>query len=141
MLSAEVNLDVDIDTDDVMQAHRERMEQAGQLGFAVSQEEVPVDTGTLKASGFGPEWRSNTLVIGYTADHALDMEEGTDPIPASETDTDALMRWAERIGRDPGFGAWVANTKIPERGVAAQPYLAPAAERMQAWIQNRGFDL
>jgi len=133
MLSAEVNLDVDIDADDVMQAHRERMEQAGQLGFAVSQEEVPVDTGTLKASGFGPEWRGDTLVIGYT--------EGTDPIPASQTDTDALMRWAERIGRDPGFGAWVANTKIPERGVAAQPYLAPAAERMQAWIQNRGFDL
>jgi len=141
MLSAEVNLDVDIDADDVMQAHRERMEQAGQLGLAVSKEEVPVDTGILKASGFGPEWRGETLIIGYTADHALDMEEGTDPIPASQTDTDALMRWAERIGRDPGFGAWVANTKIPERGVAAQPYLAPAAERMQAWIQNRGFDL
>jgi len=65
MLSAEVSLDVDIDADDVMQAHRERMEQAGQLGFAVSQEEVPFDEGTLKASGFGPEWRQDTLIIGY----------------------------------------------------------------------------
>jgi len=141
MLAAEVDLTVDLPAEEIMHAHRERMEEAGQLGFAVSQEEVPVDTGTLKASGFGPEWRGNTLVIGYSAEHAEDMEFGTDPIPASQTDTEALMRWAERIGRDPGFGAWVANTKIPAEGVNAQPFLSPAAERMQAWIQNRGFDL
>jgi len=139
MLSAEVNLDVDIDADDVMQAHRERMEQAGQLGFAVSQEEVPVDTGTLKASGFGPEWRGDTLVIGYSAVNAAPMEFGTEP--GHTPPVAPLMRWAERIGKDPGFGAYVANTVIPERGVQAQPYLSPAAERMQAWIQNRGFDL
>jgi len=140
MLSAEVNLDVDIDAEDVMQAHRERMEQAGQLGFAVSQEEVPVDEGSLKASGFGPEWRDgDTLIIGYTADHALAMEEGTEP--GHSPPTQDLMDWAERIGKDPGFGAWVANVKIPQEGVDAQPYLSPAAERMRAWIQNRGFDL
>jgi len=139
MLAAEVNLDVDIDTEDVMQAHRERMEQAGQLGFSVSQEEVPVDTGTLKASGFGPEWRSNTLVIGYTANNALPMEEGTEP--GHTPPIQPLAEWAERIGKDPGFGIWVATEKIPSEGVDAQPFLAPAAERMKAWIQNRGFEI
>lgn len=141
MLAAEVDLDVNLSTDEIFQKHRERVEQAGQVGFAVSQEEVPVDTGALKQSGFGPEWRGDTLVIGYTAPYAEDMEEGTDPIPASETDTQELMRWAERIGKDPGFGAWVANTKIPERGINAQPYLKPAADRMEAWLKNRGLNL
>jgi len=139
MLSAEVSLDVDIDTDDVLQAHRERMKEAGQLGFAVSQEEVPVDTGTLKASGFGPEFRGDTLVIGYSARQAAPMEFGTDP--GHTPPIAPLMRWAERIGKDPGFGAYVATEVIPEEGVDAQPYLQPAAERIEAYIQNRGFDL
>jgi len=139
MLSAEVTLDVSLSTDDILQAHRDRMEQAGQLGFAVSQEEVPVDTGTLKASGFGPEWRDDTLVIGYTAENAAPMEYGTDP--GHQPPIEPLMRWAERIGRDPGFGAWVATEKIPQEGVAAQPYLRPAGERMEAWLANRGLDL
>ncbi len=139
MLSAEVNLDVNLSADDVMQAHRDRMEDAGKLGFAVSQEEVPVDTGTLKQSGFGPEWRGDTLVIGYAADNALPMEKGTEP--GHTPPVEPLKRWAERIGKDPGFGVYVATQVIPERGVQAQPYLAPAAERMQAYLKNRGLDL
>ena len=139
MLGAEVNLKVDVTTADVLQAHRERLKSAGELGFAVSQEEVPVDTGTLKASGFGPEFRGEDMVIGYSADHALAMEEGTDP--GTHPPEEPLMRWAERIGRDPGFGAWVANVKIPEEGITAQPYLSPAADRMSAWLNNHGLDL
>ncbi len=139
MLSAEVNLDVNLSADDVMQAHRDRMEDAGKLGFAVSQEEVPVDTGTLKQSGFGPEWRGDTLVIGYAADNALPMEKGTEP--GHTPPVEPLKRWAERIGKDPGFGVYVATQVIPERGVQAQPYLAPAAERLQAYLKNRGLDL
>lgn len=139
MLGAEVKLNVDLSADDVMQSHRDRIEQAGQLGFAVSQEEVPVDRGKLKQSGFPPEWRGDTLVFGYTAEYAEDMEFGTEP--GHSPPTDELMRWAERIGKDPGFGAWVANVKIPQEGVTAQPYLKPASERMQAWVANRGLDL
>lgn len=139
MLGAEVNLDVNLSADDVMQKHRERLEKAAQLGFSVSQEEVPVDTGTLKQSGFPPEWRGEQLVFGYAAGNALPMEDGTEP--GHRPPIAPLQRWAERIGKDPGFGVWVATEKIPQEGVDPQPYLAPARQRMEAWVGNRGLDL
>jgi len=139
MLGAEVSLDKNITAEDVLQAHRERLEKAGQVGFAFSQEVVPHDTGTLKASGFGPEWRNGDLIIGYSARQAAPMEYGTDPghTPPPEN----LVRWAQRIGKDAGFGWYVATEVIPERGVQAQPYLRPAGERMRRWLQSHDLDL
>lgn len=139
MLSAEVDFDIEISADDVYQAHRKRVKDAADLGFAVSQEHVPVDTGELQQSGFPPEFRGNGVVFGYTARQARPMEEGTDP--GHTPPIEPLMRWAERIGKDPGFGVWVATEKIPQEGVEAQPYLAPASERMKAWLDNHGLDL
>jgi len=139
MLSAEVDLDVDVTAADVLEAHRERLRKAGELGFAVSQEEVPVDTGTLKQSGFGPEFRGEDMVIGYAGRQAAPMEFGTEP--GHTPPVEPLVRWAQRIGKDAGFGYYVALKKIPEEGVDAQPYLRPAAERMAAFLNNRGLDL
>jgi len=139
MLSAEVDLEVDITSEDVLQAHRERIKEAADLGFSVSQERVPVDTGTLQQSGFPPEFRDEDVVFGYTADYAEWMEYGTDP--GHTPPIEPLKRWAERIGKDPGFGVWVATEKIPAEGVDEQPYLAPAAERMGPWLDNHGLDL
>lgn len=139
MLGAEVELTVDITSEDVLQAHRERLKQAAQLGFSVSQEQVPVDTGELQQSGFPPEFRDRDVVFGYTARQAAPMEFGTDP--GHTPPVEPLMRWAERIGKDPGFGVWVATEKIPQEGVAAQPYLRPAVDRMQPWLDNHGLDL
>jgi hypothetical protein len=140
MLAAEVDLNVDITTADILEAHRERLKKAGEIGFAVSQEEVPVDTGTLQQSGFGPEFRGeDEMVIGYTAGHALPMEKGTDP--GHYPPVQPLVEWAQRIGKDAGFGYYVARTKIPEEGVDPHPYLEPAAERMEAWLDNHGLDL
>jgi hypothetical protein len=139
MLSANVDLNVEVDTEDVLQAHRDRVKDAADLGFSVSQEEVPVDTGTLKQSGFAPEFRGENVVFGYTARQALPMEEGT--APGHTPPVEPLMRWAERIGKSPGFGVYVATQVIPEQGVQAQPYLSPAAERMVPWLNNHGLDL
>jgi len=139
MLNAEVDARIDVSADDVLQAHRKRMEDAADLGFSVSQERVPVERGTLQQSGFAPEWRGDRLVFGYTARQAAPIEFGTDP--GHTPPIEPLMRWAERIGKDAGFGAWVATVKIPEEGVDAQPYLAPAAERMGPWLNNHGLDL
>lgn len=139
MLSAEVSLDVNVTSEDVLQAHRDRIKDAADLGFAVSQEQVPVDTGELQQSGFPPEFRGGDVVFGYTARQAAPMEFGTEP--GHTPPIEPLMRWAERIGKDPGFGVWVATEKIPQEGVDAQPYLAPAAERMGAWLDNHGLDL
>lgn len=139
MLEASVDLNVDISTDDIMQAHRKRLEDAGKVGFAFSQEVVPVDRGTLKQSGFGPEFRGDDLIIGYQARQAAPMEFGTEP--GHTPPIQPLVEWAQRIGKDPGFGAYVATQVIPEKGVQAQPYLRPAGERMTQWLNNHGLDL
>jgi hypothetical protein len=99
MLSAEVDLEVDVTSEDVLQAHRERVKEAADLGFSVSQEHVPVDTGELQQSGFPPEFRGDDVVFGYTARQALPMEKGTEP--GHTPPIEPLKRWAERIGKDP----------------------------------------
>jgi hypothetical protein len=66
------------------------------------------------------------------------MEYGTPPF---EPDTAPLVEWAERVANDPGLGYYLANVKIPQEGVDAQPYLRPAAERMAPFLENRGLDL
>ena len=139
MLNAEVDASIDVSADDVLQAHKKRMKDAADLGFSVSQEEVPVERGTLKETGFGPEWRGDTLVFGYQAREAAPMEYGTEP--GHTPPLAPLQRWAERIGKDAGFGTYVATVKIPQEGVDAQPYLAPAAARMGPWLDNHGLDL
>jgi len=138
MLGASVERTQEISPEDVMQAHRERLEQAGELGFAISQNEVPVNNSTLKDSGFPPEFRGDDLVFGYTAPYAEPVEEGTDPFyPPIKP----LIEWAERVSGDPGLGYYVARVKIPNEGIDAQPYLDPAAERMETWLDNNGLDL
>ena len=139
MLNAEVDSRINVSAADVLQAHRNRMKDAADLGFSVSQEEVPVERGTLQQSGFAPEWRGDTLVFGYTARQAAPMEFGTEPghVPPIRP----LADWAERVGMDRGVGIWLATVKIPEEGVDAQPYLAPAAARMGPWLDNHGLDL
>jgi len=139
MLEASVDLEVDVTAEDVYQAHRERIQQAADLGFSISQEKVPHDTGTLKASGFEPQFRGEDVVFGYQERQAAPMEYGTEP--GHTPPIEPLKRWAQRIGKDPGFGVWVATEKIPQEGVDAQPYLRPAAERMKPWLDNHGLDL
>ena len=139
MLSAEVEASIDVRAEDILQAHRDRLKDAADLGFSVSQERVPVDTGTLQQSGFAPEVRGDDVVFGYTARQAEPMEYGTEP--GHTPPIEPLKRWAERIGKSPGFGVWVATEKIPEEGVDAQPYLGPAVERMRPWLDNHGLDL
>jgi len=138
MLGADIEVTVDGTAQEVLEAHRLRLKDAADLGFAVSQEEVPVETGTLKQSGFPPEFRGEDIVFGYTAGHADDMEYGTEQ---HRPPVEPLVRWAEPIGKDPGFGVWVATEKIPEDGINAQPYLRPAADRMGPFLDNRGLDL
>lgn len=139
MLKASVDASINVSAEDVYQAHRKRVKDAADLGFAVSQEEVPVDTGELQQSGFAPEFRGDDVVFGYTARQAEPMEYGTEP--GHTPPIEPLKRWAERIGKSAGFGVWVATQKIPEDGVDAQPYLRPSVERMRPWLDNHGLDL
>ena len=158
MLKASVTSRIDISADDVYQAHRKRIEDAADLGFSVSQERVPHERGTLKASGFPPEWRGEDIVFGYTAEYAEPMENGTGPFTPP---LEPLLRWADRvfspqrtadevledleqngwhpgIFTHPGAAIW---SKIRSKGIQPQPYLNPAANRMRPWLQNHGLDL
>lgn len=139
MLGADVDLSVEISSQEVIEAHRERLKQAADRGYAFSQEVVPHDTGTLKSSGFTPEWRGDKLVYGYQGAQAAPMEYGTNP--GHRPPTRPLVRWAQRIGKDPGFGWWVATVKIPQEGVDAQPYLRPSGERVRKYLKSHDLDL
>jgi hypothetical protein len=138
MLRADVEGNIEINAQEVLESHRDRIRDAADLGFSVSQERVPVDRGTLKRSGFPPEFRGEDVVFGYTAGYADDMEYGTSPF---NPETEPLVKWAERVAGDPGLGYYVANVKIPQEGIDAQPYLRPAADRMEPFLENRGLDL
>jgi hypothetical protein len=158
MLNAEVSQEINVSAEDVVEAHRERLKSAGELLFAVSQEKVPHDRGTLQDSGFGPEFRGNDVIVGYTAAHARPMEEGTGPFTPP---LEPLLRWGDRnfstdrtadevledldengwhpgIFSHPGAAVW---SKIRSKGLDPHPYLAPAAERAEEWLNNHGLDL
>ena len=158
MIKAEIDFDINVSADDVVEAHRERLKTAGEIAFAVSQEEVPHDIGTLQDSGFGPEFRGNDVYIGYTARHARPMEEGTQPFTPP---LEPLLRWADRvfspertadevlqdldengwhpgIFSHPGAAVW---SKIRSEGIQPHPYLAPAAERAEGYLDSHGLDL
>lgn len=158
MLDASVALNVEVSAQDVIEAHRERLKDAGDLGFAVSQERVPHDRGELQDSGFPPEWRQDDLVFGYTAPHARPQEEGTAPFTPP---LEPLLRWGDRnfstqrtadevlqdldengwhpgIFSHPGAAVW---SKIRSEGLSPQPYLSPAAERMRKYLQSHDLDL
>ena len=139
MLGVEVDSEINISSSEVREAWRKRMMDAGTKGFAVSQERVPEDRGTLRQSGFQPEWRGDKLVYGYAGvPHAAPMEYGTDP--GHTPPVKPLMEWAQRIGKDPGFGAYVATEVIPEQGVQAQPYLRPSAEAVRDFLNTHSLE-
>jgi hypothetical protein len=135
-LGIEVDSSINIPAEKVKDANQQRKLDAATKGFAVSQERAPQDRGTLQQSGFQPEVRSDgTIVYGYTAPYAAPMEFGTGPFyPPVEP----LVEWAERIGKDPGFGYYVARQKIPEEGIDAQPFLRPSADAVRGFLNTRG---
>lgn len=134
MIGIEVESEIKLPAGRVREAHRERMMDAATKGFAVSQERVPEDRGQLRQSMFAPEWRGDTLVYGATAPYAAPMEYGTDP--GHTPPVQPLMEWAERIGKDPGFGAYVATEVIPEQGVTAHPYMRPSADAVESFLNT-----
>jgi len=138
MIGVDTTREINLTSSDVREALKERQFDIADRGFAESQERVPQDRGGLQQSGFPPEERAGgRVVFGYTAAYARPIEEGTGPYyPPLEP----LIEWAERIGAGPGLGYYVAREKIPEEGIDAQPYLEPAAEKMEDYMRTRGLE-
>lgn len=121
----------------VKQAQKKRLSDAMDKGFAVSQEKVPVDRGTLQQSGYTPTWTDdNRIEWGYRANHALPIEEGTQPyFPPLEP----LLEWSKRVSGGLGLGFYVARHKIPNEGIEAQPYAQPGADATKRYLDNNSF--
>lgn len=101
------------------------------VGFAHSQELVPEDRGTLRQSGYPPEWTQDGAIRwGYRASHAMPIEKGTDPFyPPIQP----LLEWSQRVSGGTGLGWYVARIKIPNEGIDAQPFAQPGAEKQKQW--------
>jgi len=120
----------------IKNAQMERIRDGMDKGFAVSQELVPQDRGTLLQSGFVVTGRDDVVRFGYRAAHAEVMEKGADPFyPPIEP----LLEWSQRVSGGLGLGFYVARHKIPEEGIDAQPYLEPGAEATKKWLKANSF--
>lgn len=120
----------------IRKAQRKRMQDAMDKGFAVSQEEAPEDRGTLRQSGYPPEWKNGVLEFGYRAAHAAPMEYGTEPF---QPPIEPLLSWSKRVTGDTGLGWYVALHKIPEEGISEQPFVRPGVEATKNWLKNHSF--
>ncbi|QLG62829.1 hypothetical protein [Halorarum salinum] len=116
---------------------RRGMREAADVGYAVSQDEAPKDRGAgggLMGSGVEPTWVGDTLVWGYTAEHARPVEDGTAPhYPPIEP----LKGWARRVLGDEG-AAYAVQETIAQEGTEAQPYVEPGFEANAAELRQRG---
>jgi len=116
---------------------RKWMRDGAAAGFNFSQEVVPQDRGAgggLLGTGVSPQFRSDgSIEWGYTAPYAPHIEFGTDPF---HPPVRPLVEWAERVANDPGLGYYVANVKIPEEGIDAQPYARPGKEEQKRWYSS-----
>lgn len=132
MIGIETDLEVNLNAEDVRQAHRQRLMDAATKGFAVALERAPEDRGTLKEGMFPPEKRGDSIVYGSTAPYAEPQEFGTDPYwpPAKP-----LVEWAQRIGKDAGFGYYVQR-KIAQEGITEHPFLRPSSEAVQDFLKT-----
>jgi len=131
----EINISNPIDKDAsgaIQEGQRQRLRDSADYAFAHSQERVPEDRGTLRQSGFPPEWSNGAIQWGYAAAHAKPQEFGTAPFWAP---IEPLLNWAERVTGDRGFGYYVQQ-KIAEEGITAQPYARPAAEKQKQWLKT-----
>jgi hypothetical protein len=140
MLGLSIDSEMKAPSEQLESEFRQWAKKGADKGFAVSQELVPQDRGAsggLLGSAFPPEFdASGTLRWGYRARQAKPMEFGTDPF---HPPTAPLVSWAERVANDPGLGYYVANVKIPEEGISANPYARPGKKAQENWYESNPF--
>jgi hypothetical protein len=139
MIGTDVSADAPGDAGEkVKRGVRSGMEEAADAGFAVSFDEAPPGaTNTLKHSGVQPTWEGNTLVWGFTADHARFVEEGTSPHWIPVDAMDEVEVWARRVLGNEG-AAWAVRQTIAEQGTQAQEFVAKGIAEQQRVLEQRG---
>lgn len=137
MIDVEIDLEQKDASGAVDRGTKNLMEDAMMMGYSLAFELMPEDRGTLRASAYEPEWKSDgSIAFGFQADHAAPMEFGTQPF---QPPLEPLLNWSERVTGSKGLGYYVALHKIPEEGIDAQPYARPGAEKAKQYLQSKGF--
>jgi len=132
MLSLSVAADeMDGAADDIRAGVKRGLRAAARTGFERSQPLVPVDTGALKESGELIEPADGVFSFGYSADHAIPVEAGTEPHPITPDEADALVF----KGDD---GETVFTTRVNHPGTDPQPFVRPGFEAMAQALRRRG---
>jgi len=135
------NIDVSLDKsiDDVgpklKQAQRKRLLDGADKALAVSQQIVPEDRGQLRQSAFGPKvMPDGTVRWGYAGPSYIRAQEfGTEPYwpPAKP-----LVEWAERIGKDPGFG-YAVQAIIADKGIKEKRFARAGRDAQKRFYKSR----
>lgn len=107
------------------------------VGFNKSQEIIAdeaTDTGQLLRSGIPPERLDDGSVVwGYQAPYAEDVDEGQDPHWI--TDIEPLKGWARRVLGDES-AAYGVRHKIAEEGTDAVDYTGRSIAAMRDWARS-----
>ena len=114
------------------QAIRDYLRDGAQLGYNWSMQQAPEDTGKLKQTSFGPEFRGEDLVWGYTMGYSLFVEEGTRPHWAP---IQPLKDWARRVLGDEN-AAYAIQQKIAQEGTEGQHFARAGSQRQQEWYRS-----
>jgi len=134
MIGIETDLEVNLDSEDVLQAHRQRNLDAATKGFAVALEMAPEDRGKLKQEALEPTVRGDTIVygVGGGLPYAMAQEFGTAPYTPPIT---PLLEWGERqLGsRDAGAAVW---QKIREEGIDEKSFLRDSLDAAQEVLEG-----
>lgn len=111
----------------------EAVQDAARVGFLTAQNETPVATGALKASG-EVQLTDNGAIFGYQAQHAPYVEHGT---PPHWPPIGPLKDWARTV-----FGsvepAYAVQRSIAAEGTEAQPFAQPGLETAVRELKRDG---
>lgn len=107
-------------------------------GFQRSQEivaEESTDTGQLLRSGVPPErQRDGSIVFGYVADYARDVDEGQEPHWIENIEP--LLGWARRVLGDESL-AYPVRRKIAREGTEPTDFVDRSIRHMRNWARGR----
>ena len=108
-------------------------------GFNRSQRVIAqeaTDTGQLLKSGIPPQRQSDGSVLwGYMADYATDVDQGQEPNWIDPIDP--LLGWARRVLGNEG-AAYAVREKIAEEGTEGVFFARKAIESMRGYAMSNG---
>lgn len=138
-VSAKIEKNVAV-SEEVRAAHRKRMHDSMDKGFAVGIDKTPVGaTGSLQNSAYEPTWSGDTIHFGWREEYAAAVNDGARPHWIPLHAMDGLKKWSRRVlGSEEA--AWAVRQKIAEVGTEAQPFADEAREAAKRYYESHSLE-